>query len=143
FGSAAAIYLSLHAKCTVTIGIPEHINSQAKALAGKLPVPYVLNPSLKGFDCLLCLDFNEPEMLGALGAEFLSFRGEKYHIDHHSVQRDGAKKPRAHLIAPPQNSLISPKAISTTELVYALLKASKIKIPQKALACIACGIITD
>ncbi len=139
FGSACAIHLSLKGKAEATIGVPEHINNSAKALASKLSIPYTINPSFSGFDCVVCLDFNEAEMLGKLKGDFLAFRGEKFLIDHHSAHKTNP----AETIAPPKNSAMSPKAVSATEVVYGLLKASKLKIPQKALACIACGIITD
>ncbi len=137
FGSAAAMHFSLLGKADTTIGVPEHINNSARALAQKLSVPYTLNPSFSGFDSIVCLDFNEPQMLGKLKGHFLVFKGEKFLIDHHSPNKSAGQ------IAPPKNCAVSQKAVSATEVVYGLLRASKFKIPQKALACIACGIITD
>lgn len=133
--SAAAIHFSLAGKTRTTIGVPEHLNASAKALAKNLGIPYTLNPSLAAFDSVLCLDFNESAMLGALEKDFLAFKGEKFLIDHHS--------PKKNRIAPAKNSLVVKDAVSTTEIVYGLLKASKLKIPKKALVCIAAGIITD
>ncbi len=141
-GSAAALHFSLHGKALTTIGVPERINTGAKALAEKLSIPYTLNPSFSGFDAAVCLDFNELEMLGGLKGDFLAFKGEKFLIDHHSKNKNtlsGNTPPIASL----KNSGVSEKAVSATEVVYGLLKASKLRVPQKALVCIACGIITD
>lgn len=134
-GSAAAIHFSIIGKSGTTIGVPGHINSSAKALAQKLSIQYKLNPSLSDFDCVVCLDFNEAGMLGPLKNDFLAFRGEKFLVDHHCANKNP--------IAPRNNSAVSEKAVAATEVVYDLLRASKLKIPRKALACIACGIITD
>ena len=133
--SAAAILFSLKGRTKIVIGVPEHLNLNAKALAKKLKIPFEINPSLNGFDCILCVDFNKSKMLGSLQEEFLSFKGEKFLIDHHSHESEK--------MASQKNIIIKKDAISTTELVYGLLKKSKVKIPKKAYACLASGIITD
>ncbi|VVC00013.1 DHH family protein [uncultured archaeon] len=144
-GSAAAIHFSLKGKSTTAIGVPEHINTSAKALAQKLEIPYEINPSLDGYDAVVCLDFNELGMLGPLREGFLAFSGEKFLVDHHEEKgvKNGNAGEKETALAPEKNSLVHTKAVSTTEIVYGLLKASKIKPPKKALAAIACGIITD
>jgi len=134
-GSASAIHFSLKGKSQTTIGVPDHLNLNAKALAKKLKIPYTINPSLKNYDAILSLDFNKSQMLGSMQKSFLDFKGEKYLIDHHSEEKEK--------IAPLKNSKTLKKAVSTTELVYELLKKTKVKIPQKAYASIASGIITD
>ncbi|MCR4335424.1 MAG: DHH family phosphoesterase [archaeon] len=133
--SAAAIYFSLKEKSKITIGVPDHLNLNAKALTKQLKIPYKINPSFEGFDALLCVDFNKSKMLGSLQKNFFSYKGEKFLIDHHSEEKE--------IMAPKNNVFASKKAISTTELVYQLLKKTKVKIPKNAYACIASGIITD
>ncbi|MCR4369324.1 MAG: DHH family phosphoesterase [archaeon] len=136
FASAAAISLSLRGAAKTTIGVPEHMNLNAKALAKKLEVSYKINPSFKGYDAIVCLDFNKSKMLGSSQAQFLEFSGEKFLVDHHSHESE--------VMAPQKNSYCSKEAISTTELVYSLLKKTRgLKIPKKAYQCIAAGIITD
>ena len=133
--SAAAILFSLKNKSKIVIGVPEHLNINAKALATKLKIPFKINPSFDGFDCVLCVDFNKSKMLGSMQKDFLSFKGEKFLIDHHSHESE--------IMASQKNILSKKDAISTTELVYGLLKKSNLKIPRDAYACLAAGIITD
>jgi len=133
--SAAAIHFSLKGKSKTTIGVPEHLNLNAKALAKKLKIPYKINPRFTEFDAIMCLDFNKSKMLGSLQQQFLDFNKEKFLVDHHSEEKE--------VMAPKKNISASKKAISTTELVYQLLKKTRVKIPTNAYACIASGIITD
>ena len=134
-GSAAAIHFSLKGKSKTTVGVSDHLNLNAKALTKKLKIPYEINPSLKNYDAILSLDFNKSKMTGSMQQSFLDFKGEKFLIDHHSEEKEK--------IAPLKNSKTSKKAVSTTELVYELLKKTRVKIPKKAYASIASGIITD
>ncbi len=133
--SAAAIYFSLSKKIKITIGIPDHMNLQANKLAKNLEIPFAINPQFSGFDAVVCLDFNESAMLGSMREKFLEFRGVKYLIDHH---RSGKEK-----ITRANNTCSRKDAISTTEIVHDMLKATKVKIPKKAYECIAAGIISD
>jgi len=133
--SAAAIHFSLKGKANTSIGVPEHLNTQASELAKKLKIPFQINPSLDGFDAILCLDFNKGQMLGALQGDFAKFKGEKFLIDHHSQENSH--------IASEKNSYVKKSAVSATELVFELLEKSKVKIPKPAYLCIAAGIITD
>jgi len=133
--SAAAIHFSLKGKTKTTILVPEHLNLNAKALAKKIQIPYSFEADFSKFDSVLCLDFNKSKMLGNMQEKFLSFKGEKFIIDHHSEEKEK--------MATEKNSLINKNAISTTEIVYQLLKKTKVKIPKNALQCIASGIITD
>src|SRR3989339_861344 len=132
--SAAAIHFSLKGKARTIIGIPEHMNNSSAAFAKNLKLPFTVNPSLDGFDALLCVDFGRAVMAGSYGDKLDSFRGEKFLIDHHSARQD---------IAPQKNALVKSNAISTTEIVHDLLKASKVKIQSRAYLCIAAGIISD
>ncbi len=133
--AAAAVYFSLKGKSRLTIGVPDHLNVNAAALAKSLSIPFAINPPVFSFDAIVCLDFNERGMLGQMKSNFLEFKGGKFHLDHH--------RKNAERLAPASNSLLGPKAVSTTEIVYDLLKATKLKIPKKAYLCIACGIISD
>lgn len=135
-GSAAAIRFSLKGKAKISICVPDNLNVYSKKLAENLQIPYKINAPLKGFDAVVCLDFNRPAMLGSMRKEFESFGGEKYLIDHHRKEAEG--------FVAEKNSCVVDRAISTTELVYDLLKETLgLKIPKKAYACIAAGIITD
>src|SRR3989344_2481721 len=133
--STAAIYFSLAKKSRITIGIPDHMNLTAAQLAKSLSIPFTINPKLDSFDAVVCLDFNELGMLGSLKEQFQKFKGEKYLIDHHRKGKE--------TLAPAKNSISNPKAISTTEIIYDLLKKTNLKIPKKAYLCIATGIISD
>lgn len=133
--AAAALYFSLKGVSRITIGVPDHMNLNAAALAKSLAIPFTINPSIWSFDVVVCIDFNEPEMLGPMKGPFMEFNGKKFLIDHHVPMRCR--------LALPANSLSDRTAISTTELVYDLLRAAKTKIPKKAFLCIACGIISD
>ncbi|MEK6957671.1 MAG: DHH family phosphoesterase [archaeon] len=135
FGSAAAIQFSLKGKANAVIGVPDHLNLPSKAFAERIRADYEINPPFRNFGAIVCLDYNKASMLGSLKSAFDSFEGEKFLIDHHVPEKER--------LAPEKNSLQSKDAISTTELVYSLLKKSRMKIPKKALECIAAGIVTD
>lgn len=134
-GSAAAVHFSIKGKADTSIGVPERLNMAAAAFAKNLSIPYSLNPRLEGFDAVVCLDFSEAQMLGSMADAFSGFRGQKFLVDHHSAKGNG--------IAPAKNSVVDEGAVSATEVVHDLLKASRVKIPKSAYACIAAGIITD
>src|SRR3989344_627973 len=133
--SAGAIYFSLNSKSKITIGVPDHMNLTAAQLAKNLSIPFTTNLEFRNFDAIICLDFNEFGMLGSLREKFENFGGEKFLIDHHRAGKDN--------LAPAKNVHSVPKAVSTTEIIYDLLKKTKVKIPKKAYLCIACGIISD
>jgi nanoRNase/pAp phosphatase (c-di-AMP/oligoRNAs hydrolase) len=134
--SAGAIYFSLRKKIQIKIGVPDHVNLNAKKLCESLGIKYEINPLLKNFDCVLCVDFSSSEMLGSMKKDFDFFTGEKFVIDHHDK-----KKPR---LVPENNFVIRETAVSSTEIVYELLKSTNgATISKKAYACIAAGIISD
>ena len=136
FGSASAILFALKGKATVSIGVPDHLNLNAKAFAKKLGIPYMVNPVLSAFEAVVCLDLNKSNMLGSMRESFLSFKGEKFLVDHHSKERE--------VMAPQNNSLSDPDAVSTTELVYSLVKnTTGLRPGPKVYTSIAAGIITD
>src|SRR3990167_8019247 len=81
--AAAGIYFSLKGKSRITIGVPDHLNVNAAALAKNLSIPFTVNPALSEFDAVACIDFNEHGMLGSMKTAFSGFKGEKFHIDHH------------------------------------------------------------
>ena len=133
--SAAAIHFSLKGKSKTSIGVPDHLNSSAAAFAKNLAIPFAINPPLGSFDVLVCIDFSKPSMLGSMGEAFSSFAGEKFLIDHHSHEKGQ--------LVSKGNSIIRAEAVSTSEVVYGLLKKTNVKIPKTAYICIAAGIITD
>jgi len=131
--SAGAIYFSLNKK--PVIGAIDHINQQAKSFAKKLSIPYSVNPSLKGFDAILAVDFNSIDLAGSLKEKLLLQKEKIFVIDHHSK---GKKT-----IAFAKNSWIERSASSASELVFEWLKKNHALIPKKSALCIAAGILTD
>lgn len=131
--SAAAILFSFGKEYKMEIGVPEHINLNAKALGQNLKIPYTISPSVEDFDALILVDFNSFKMLGRMAQNVKEFKKPILLIDHHT--------PSGEKITP--NSLIEPEAVATVEILFDLLKKDKIKIGQKAAECIAAGIITD
>ncbi|MBI5553548.1 MAG: DHH family phosphoesterase [Candidatus Diapherotrites archaeon] len=130
--SAAALHYSFP---NVSIGIPDHMNLNAKKLAESLAVPYSINPDFSAYDALILLDFNSLPQAGSLGPAIRAFSGPVALIDHHMK---GIDKP-----ASPGLSFTDSKAVSTTELVYRLVRSSKKKLSPKAAQLIAAGIVTD
>ena len=135
--SAAALMFALKGKSAAAICVPEHLNLSAKALASNLSIPFKINLSMKGFDAVVCLDFNKPSMLGPMAPEFRDFKGEKFLVDHHVPEK------ATYSMVPEKNCFTRKSAVSTTELVFELLKNSRVKIPRKSLLCIASGIVAD
>jgi phosphoesterase RecJ-like protein len=93
--------------------------------------------SIKGeldSDILFILDTNSYDMLGELASEVRNFKGEKAVIDHHSIQPDSIKA---------DHLLVDTRYLSTSELVYELLKGLKCKISEREAVCLLCGIIDD
>jgi bifunctional oligoribonuclease and PAP phosphatase NrnA len=130
--SAAALHYSYK---NVHIGIPDHLNLSSKKLAETLNIPYKINPTLTEFDALICVDFNSVHHTGTMAKQVIEFKGEIGLIDHHTQTTEK--------IANPKMRFSNPNAISTTELIYLLLKKSKKKPCKKTAQLIACGIITD
>lgn len=140
FGSAAAFYFAFGSRCSsITLLIPEHINLNAKALAEKMQVPYVHRlggeARISDFDFAIVLDLNSADMLGSFAPSLGGFTKPVLLLDHHT--RAGA------LPAKKVSAIIDKSAVSTSEIVYSLFTAAKIKISPKIAACLAAGIITD
>lgn len=132
--SAATIFFTFGKNYKIEIGVPEHLNLNAKALAQNLKIPFTINPqNIGGFDALVLVDFNSFKMLGKLEQEVKKFKKPILLIDHHT--KSGEKITI--------NSLIQPDAVATVEILFDLLKKDKTKISPKAAECIAAGIITD
>ena len=73
--SAAAIYFSFRNKSGKQIGIPEHLNSEAKALCERLSIPFTINPVPDEFECIICFDFSSYDMAGKLSDSLKNFSG--------------------------------------------------------------------
>ncbi len=134
--SAAAVYFSFKNKTNKQIGVPEHLNSEAKVFAERMSIPSTINPSLNEFDCIICFDFSTYDMAGKLSDPLKNFKGSLYIIDHH-------EKISSPLVKKCTESMLDAKAASTTELVYGLLEKSEISPGKNAAVAIACGIIVD
>ena len=82
--SAAALYLSLRKELPVYIGVPEHMNINAKALTENMEIPFIKNPLLSEFGAIICVDFNSAEMAGVLCEALKQFKGPLFVLDHHA-----------------------------------------------------------
>ncbi|MEW6294938.1 MAG: DHH family phosphoesterase [Candidatus Diapherotrites archaeon] len=135
--SASSLYFALKPEFKTKIIIPDHISLNAKILAGKTQTPYTINAnSLSEFKALIIVDLNSIEMLGSMKKKVLSFKGPILLIDHHTKTSHLPKTKNFH-------SIIDPKKVSSTEIVFYLLKESKIKLNPKTASLLAAGIITD
>ncbi len=132
--SSASLYLILQNNCDVTIGIPDSINSEAKALAKLYSISYKINPEISDFDVVLLLDLNSIDMLGSLSDSFEKSKAEKYIIDHHEYPKE---------IIPKSNAFIDADAISTSTILFNMFNANKIPYDKKVAQLLLCGIITD
>ncbi len=135
--AAAALLFPLRKSNKAQIFVPNHIGIPAKKLAKKLEIPFkvVKKASLKEFDCLFLVDFNDLQMAGGLESSISSFKGEIFLVDHHQLTR---KK-----ITSQKNTLADPNAVASCELVFDWLKKSGIKIDKKMATCLAAGLVTD
>jgi len=135
--AAGALFLYLKKNNSVKILVPDHIALPAKAVAKSLHIPYRIGfgPIPKGIDALFLVDFNDLAMAGSLKNEIAGFGGEIFLIDHH--------QPAKKRIAKAKNSLVSPKAVASCELVFDWIKKSGLRLEGRPAACIAAGIVTD
>ena len=132
--SAAALLFTFSKRYNITIGVPDHLNVYAKALAKNLKIPYAINPdSLESFDALILVDLNSFKMLGSMQQSVKEFKKTILLIDHHTKSSDKITK----------NTLIKPRAVASAEIVFDLLKENNAKLLPKAAECIAAGIIAD
>lgn len=134
--SAGALFLALKKKFKPKIIVPEHISLDAKALAEKLSIPFEVNTDkIDSFDGIILVDLNSEEMLGSMKEAVLSSKKPVFLIDHHL-------KPKKLFIL--ENfSLINENRVSSTEIVFELLKENNFPIDSKISSLLACGIITD
>lgn len=132
--SAAILQESSKSKKAI-IGVPGYLNQEAKLLAQKLSIPYQLNPIIQNFETIILADFNTADMIGPEASELQKFKGPILLIDHHFDSGEN--------LASKGFSIIKPEAVSTTELLFKILKDSKIKTSPRTAQLIAAGIITD
>lgn len=85
-------------------------------------------------DVLLILDTNSYDMLGGLASEVRNFKGKKAVIDHHSIHPDSIRA---------DHVLVDNRYLSTSELIYEILKELNCKISEREAVCLLCGIIDD
>ncbi len=131
--SAGALYHLFSKK--ISIGVPEHLNLNARQLVEKMSLPIELNPDLHEFNALILVDFNSSSQIGKLAFQLKNFNGNIVLIDHHVLS--GEK------LTSTQMSLVNPKAVSTTELIYDLIKKLNKKITPKIATLLALGLFTD
>ena len=135
FASAESFFLSLKKNRSSMVGVPEHINLSAKALAENLGLGFELNPSLEGFENVVLFDLNSPQMLGRFAEKLKAFNGKIFIIDHHSKAESWLSKKAV--------ALVDTQAVSCTQVVYSYLKKSHAKISPLSSKLLACGIIAD
>ena len=134
FCAAAALYLAFHKHAEPVIGVPEHINLSAQALAQNLGLAFVLSPkNLEDYDRLIVVDCNSFDMLGGLAEAVKAFKKPILVIDHHA---DGRER-----ISTKALRLIDPSCVSTCELIYRLLAGKHRHLTPMVATLIAAGII--
>lgn len=133
--SACAFFLSLKKKSSSLVGVPEHINQSAKAMAENLGIGFELNPSLEGIENVILFDLNSPQMLGSFEDKLQGFKGKIFIIDYHAKTVSWLSKKAI--------QLIEPSAVSCTQVVYSYLKKSHVKISVLVAKLLACGVVTD
>ena len=134
--AAAAVYFSFKNRKGKTIGIPEHLNSEAKVLCERLGIPFAINPDINDFECVICFDFSTFDMSGNISRQLETYKGKLFVIDHH-------EKISSLLVKKCESGILDASAASTTELVFGWLEKSGVMVGKKAAAAIACGIIVD
>jgi nanoRNase/pAp phosphatase (c-di-AMP/oligoRNAs hydrolase) len=134
--AAAALFFALRKRFKIEIAVPDHIGLQAKAFAQNIGIKYSIAPSnISSFDALIIVDLNSFKMLGKMAQQVKAFRKPVLLIDHHEKSREK--------IASPGLAIVSSEFVSTTELIFDLLKQNKIPLGRQSAASIAAGIITD
>jgi len=137
FCAAASLFAAFRGHADLVIGVPDHINQAAKALAQNLDLAFILSPKeIDSFDRIIVVDCNSFDMLGSLADALRAFGKPILVIDHH---QDGKER-----ISKKPLRLIDPKCVSTCELVYRLLaKKRRRHLTPFVATLIAAGIIVD
>ncbi len=99
-------------KISSVIAAPSHINEQALHFALSQGISFKLNPPLEDFDAIIIFDFNDFGQLGKLEQKFLCLgkNVKVFAFDHHVVEKCS--------IVRGKNAVLSPKCISTTQLLF-------------------------
>jgi nanoRNase/pAp phosphatase (c-di-AMP/oligoRNAs hydrolase) len=118
FASASMMQIFLsEQKIDSIIGVPSHINEQAKKFADFFRISYVLNPILKDFEIVLIFDFNSFEQLGPLKKNFVELYNKKDFevvvFDHHVLKKT--------CIGFGGRCVLDENMVSTTQLIYNFL----------------------
>lgn len=132
---ASAAIFSLFLGKNSRIGIPDHINLNAKALAENTSTDFEINPDVSNFDSIIIVDLNSYEMLGSLKESVKNYKKPVYLFDHHEKSDKTINFSRG--------SVLNPKAASTTEIIYDLFKKQKLKLTKEMCMFIAAGLVTD
>ncbi len=133
FASAAVLKIFLDKSCKPVLGVPEHIGQSAEALAANLDISFQFNPELSDYDALVIVDCSSTDRLGSLEHSLASFQGPIAWIDHHAPQHLKLKVEK----------FVDENAISSTEIVYSLLKGEKAKFSPVQCSLLLAGIVTD
>lgn len=125
-GSAIALKLVFP---VFEIGIPDTPTRTAKKIFTAMEINYITNPPIKDYDFLVVLDAAAPYMLGEIGNELRNAMV----LDHHSYCEDWERYPY----------YTDPSMNSTAEVVYEMLKVSKVGISPEIAKAIIFGIVSD
>jgi nanoRNase/pAp phosphatase (c-di-AMP/oligoRNAs hydrolase) len=129
-GSAVALKSCLRNSSVITSDLP---TAKARKLLKFIKSEVRIGGKLSA-GMLVILDTNSYNMLGGLAEDVRNFKGEKVVIDHHSIHSDSIKA---------NHLLVDNRYLSTSELVYEILKELECKISEKEAVCLLCGIIDD
>ena len=133
--ASAAVLQKVLKNPKAVIGVPGYLNQQAKTLAEKFSLKYQANPIISTFEALILEDFNNLGMIGSEAPALEKFKGPVFLIDHHSENNEFS--------VPKQFTIKNPKAVSTTQILYNVLKNSKMRISSETSQLLAAGIIAD
>ena len=104
-------------------------------LAVNLDLEYHLNPHVDMFEGLILIDLNDLSMLGSMEEKVRHYSKPVFVLDHHTKAKT--------LPTSSKYALLEENAVSSTEIVFKLIKTMKLPLKPQTAALIACGIITD
>ena len=135
FAAAAALRpLFRKYRLSATIGVPDHLNADARHLAKHFSIPFTLNPDPAAFDAVLLIDLHSLHSLGSLRSPLLAAHLPLFLLDHHASKKK---------LLPASQSLVDSTAVSSTVLVHRILTAFGLSIDKTTAVLIAAGIVFD
>lgn len=114
----------------IEVCVPDNISKSAKDIASGYS--FKKNPNLNEYDCLIVLDCPSPKQLEPLNLK--RFTGKIIAIDHHGLGK-------LHKMA--DETIIDTDAVSTTEVLYKIIKNNNHKLNANIAEYIIYGIVAD